>query len=1116
MLPPGTLDLLTVAVIHLVIAVTLAAGLFALRAATRSFAGTARWAVGTLLIGALHISNYLATILPLHPKWTHMAAHAIMLTGLAFLGHGSFAFMGRQRGYRFFLLPAGFVAVSLAARFLPLPVVRGLYFYIACSAGFAALGITLLRFYPYARRIGARITSGVFLFLAVTYAINIVLLFTFDAGNNDTAVRIVQQPATILLTIGIMGWTFGFMLMATTRLAGELAARDIELDRRRNDRLIKTIIDTLPQCIVLKDLEGRYLACNSAFAATLDKTQEELLGTTDADHYPKILADKYRENDKLVAALGTGREVVERGELRGEAVWVDSVKTPVKEADGTVVGVLDIFRDVTDRLAAERALMESEKRYRDLSAELELRIDERTRELREAKRDIELFFDVTLEYLCLMAPDGRILKLSPTWSKELGWREDELVGRHADEFMPPVEKDMFRARIAQLGSGEKMIRTQTRFRRSDGSWVWLSWTCAEVADRKVVIAAAHDVSTRVAAEERLEQARAEAERISQSKTQFISTMSHELRTPLNAVLGYSALLEGIVEDERGKRYLKSIGSSGRALLAIINDLLDLTKAESGRLALEPVPFDPRRLFDELSEMFRFGAEEKGLSLEFHGEESLPRTVLLDPARLRQVLINLVGNAIKFTERGSVSVTLSAEPGAGEALRDDPRSSWKTTLGIEVRDTGIGISEEYRSRLFEPFSQQSAATARKYGGTGLGLAIAKRLLQLMGATIRCDAAEGGGSVFRISIPDVSAAGTGPETIVFLGGTPPSALEPSGRDPAATPEAGAWSSARREDGPQRILVVDDEPENLELAAQVLAGPSVEIATARDAASALELAPKADLVIMDAMMPGMTGFEACRRLAEEDATADIPVILVTAIADPSGRGQGRRAGAADYVTKPFDPDELRMRARTQLELKRARDALARRESEAAKIQAALKEKNAKIEVLAHRLDKQRSTDELTGLPNRPAILSRLREELDRRPDVAVAAAELRGIAAINAAYGFEAGDAAIAECAGRMAAELGTEGRLGRWDGDGFLAVLPGFGGAGAAAAAERLRAAVGGASVETAKGRVFLGLPYVAAAVAAAGADADALVAEAFAALAAARDAEPEPSNAAALG
>ncbi|MFA6505009.1 MAG: diguanylate cyclase, partial [Treponemataceae bacterium] len=832
----------------------------------------------------------------------------------------------------------------------------------------------------------------------------------------------------------------------------------------RQNSIVKTIIDTIPQSIILKDPDSRYITCNAAFSRMVNRDPEEIVGLNDTDLYPAEFAEKYRADDKSVINKRETHEFIERFVKNGEEIWIETIKTPVFGPEGQSEGIIVVFRDITQRKKDEDRLQESEQRYRELSEELETRVKERTKELDQTKRDSDLFFDVTLEYLCLTDFSGRFLKLSPSWAKNLGWREEELMNRSFLYFIHREDRLSTINLVRELIAGGRILDKGNRFKRADGSWVWLSWSAVGLPERGIVLAAAHDITARVETEERMRVARETAEAANQAKSQFISTMSHELRTPLNAVLGYALLLAPLVQDERAERYIKSIDSSGRALLAIINDLLDLTKVESGRLELTPAPFEPRKMLDEVSEIFRFGAEEKGLYIEFRSSSALPKTLLLDAARLRQILINLLGNSIKFTDKGSVRVLLDAVV-PPDAKNNTPNAMYLVTLRISVEDTGIGMTEQYRLHLFEPFSQQDSTIARKYGGTGLGLAIAKRLLDLMSGSISCESEMNKGTRFIIDIPNVRAAGNAAEVVSFIGGNRKTSEVEKARNP---------ESIRG-----RVLLVAQDDETIETVTNILAAPTTEVIVARDYQTAVERAKDADVILID--------FEPkiFLMLQEDPVAAARPTVLITEKKHRDDAMLGFRAGAVDFLTKPIDGEELRARIRVHIDMKRIRDTLERKNLEITEGKRAIEEKNNELEALVARLDRLSMTDELTGLANRRAVSARLAEEVARakraqRP-ITVLMGDLDRFKLINDRLGHAAGDAVLAESARRFEQALRESDCLGRWGGEEFLAVLPETDSVDALRAAERARERIGDTPIaydtELVRATISIGAAYM---------------------------------------
>ena len=367
-------------------------------------------------------------------------------------------------------------------------------------------------------------------------------------------------------------------------------------------------------------------------------------------------------------------------------------------------------------------------------------------------------------------------------------------------------------------------------------------------------------------------AREAAEAGSRAKSQFLANMSHEIRTPMNGVLGMAELLLDTPLSELQRRHLEALHRSGENLLDIINDILDLSKIEAGRLELSPSEFGLRRTMSDLVESFRERAARKGIELGSRVAEDVPDALRGDVVRLRQVLNNLVGNAVKFTETGSVAIEVELAP------RREAGRHW---LCMSVRDTGIGIAPEQQSKIFDAFSQADASHSRRYGGTGLGLTISRQLITLLGGTLSLESTPGVGSTFRFDIP-------------FEPGTMSDAPKPSLAS-ALTPLRG------------RVLLAEDNAVNREVARAALESFGVNVSVAENGVEVLKAVSenKFDLVLMDCQMPQMDGFAATRRIrADErrDGPRRLPIIAVTASAIDGDRERCIAAGMDDYLSKPF----------------------------------------------------------------------------------------------------------------------------------------------------------------------------------------------------------------------
>ena len=371
--------------------------------------------------------------------------------------------------------------------------------------------------------------------------------------------------------------------------------------------------------------------------------------------------------------------------------------------------------------------------------------------------------------------------------------------------------------------------------------------------------------------------RSRAEEGARAKAAFLATMSHEIRTPMNAVMGYCHLLTDTRLDVDQRQYLSGVTLAAEGLLHIIDDILDYSKIEAGRLELEAEPFEPRRLLDQTVEVLAARARQKGITLTAALAPDLPGTVVGDRHRLAQILLNLVGNAVKFTESGGV--TVSAVPDASAA-------DGAPMVLFTVADTGIGMTAEQMGRLFQPFSQADSSTTRRFGGTGLGLTICAGLVEMMGGRIWAESEPGRGSRFHF-------------TARFAAASAPA--------PAAELDLEVEALIERVRG-MSVLLVEDNPVNRQVATQFLRRWGIDVRPADNGLAAVEILEgegrSVDLVLMDMQMPVMDGCEATRRIRATAGLGDLPIVALTANALPEERKKCFDAGMDDYLAKPFDP--------------------------------------------------------------------------------------------------------------------------------------------------------------------------------------------------------------------
>jgi PAS domain S-box-containing protein len=521
--------------------------------------------------------------------------------------------------------------------------------------------------------------------------------------------------------------------------------------------------------------------------------------------------------------------------------------------------------DVTQTKRARAQLVESEQRFRDVSeaiGEFIWEVDRDSRYTYASRRVLEVF----------------------------GLEPEAVLGRTPFEFVPEEDLAALRERsTAILSRGVPFRNFEHRVKRADGAVLWISVSGRPTFNSSGEIVgfrgASLDITEHRAREEELVLQKEAAEAAGRAKGSFLAMMSHEIRTPLNSVLGFADLVLETPLTPTQRDYLETIKSSGDALLTLLNDILDFSKIESGQMEVEIRPTSLSRCIDEVIGLYRPGAAAKKLSLTADIDSNVPSVVLTDASRLRQILLNLVGNAVKFTADGSVRVHAFLEP----ALRpEDPGR-----IRIEVSDTGIGVSGVQRERLFKPFSQADSSTTRRFGGTGLGLAISQRLATLLDGKLGLLEQPGPGATFFVEIP---------------ARVPPEAKTNEPARDASDPLIGLRPGVRA----PVVLVVDDNTLNRRLTSKLLHMLGAETDTAHSAVECFEkiASRRYDLVLMDVQMPGMDGLEATRNIRAHEAerqSARLPIVALTADAMMGDRERCLAAGMDDYLTKPLRREAL-----------------------------------------------------------------------------------------------------------------------------------------------------------------------------------------------------------------
>ena len=477
--------------------------------------------------------------------------------------------------------------------------------------------------------------------------------------------------------------------------------------------------------------------------------------------------------------------------------------------------------------------------------------------------------------------DGRVQWVNEAFTRLTGYSFDEVLGQNPGALLNHPKTDLSVIKAIEEGRREaKPFRVEILNRHKDGHDIWIETNQVPILDsdgRAIsYIAVERDMTAAKQNAQQLEEARRAAEEGARAKSNFLATMSHEIRTPMNGVIGMAQLLEDTELDVDQQLYTNTILSSASTLLALINDILDLSKLEAEQITLNPCDFDLQRCCDETVRLLRPQAEIKDLELSLERDADLPRYLHGDDHRLRQILINLIGNAIKFTEKGRVRVSVDAEQ----------RADGSVMLHCAIADTGIGIPKDMLTGIFERFSQADAAISRRFGGSGLGLAISRRLAEAMGGRITVSSEIGTGSCFTIELPFEVARSS-------------DVAEDTARD-----------NRIRSEGLQglRLLVAEDNRVNRLLVQKFLKEVALELEFAKDGAEAVELAQhfKPDIILMDVSMPVIDGLEATRIIRSNGQPQPV-IIALTANAFDTDREACLAAGMDEFLTKPINRSQL-----------------------------------------------------------------------------------------------------------------------------------------------------------------------------------------------------------------
>ncbi|MFK5970878.1 MAG: PAS domain S-box protein, partial [Candidatus Marithrix sp.] len=643
-----------------------------------------------------------------------------------------------------------------------------------------------------------------------------------------------------------------------SQLQAEIIERkQIQEALQDSDEKNRLLLNSAPEAIYGLDLQGNCTFCNPACVKLLgyanagdliNKNIHNLIHHTNADgsHHPMKQCNIY---DSFIKGKGT--------HISDEILWrADNTNFPAEYwsypifKNGKTIGSVVTFIDITERKQAEEKLQHSEARFRKM-------------------------FEEGPIGMVISDPNLNITKANAAFCQMIGYTETELLQINIEDISHPDDMITNAKLVQKSNNGEiSFYQMEKRYLRKDERTICcnLSVSFFRDNDGKITyfLAKIEDITERKKTETDLKKARDAADTANKAKSEFLANMSHEIRTPMNAVIGFSNILASQITDKKQKSYLNSIQTAGKGLLNLINDILDLSKIEAGRLDIQYEPVNLLIIFAELQQIFTLKIAEKNLEFIIDIDVELPTRLMLDEIRLRQVLLNLIGNAIKFTDTGYIK--LSAKQNITEQQLD---------LIITVEDSGIGIPADQQTIIFESFKQQDGQSTRKYGGTGLGLSISKRLVEMMNGQISVSSISGKGSSFKVILQKVKIAITTKPILKHI----------------------PFQQYTFENA--QILVVDDIESNRNLIKEYLFQVNLTVIEAKNGQEALLLAEQyqPDLILMDLRMPVMNGHDATAHLKSNPHTAKIPIIALTASVEEKVKSHYFN----DFLSKPVNISDL-----------------------------------------------------------------------------------------------------------------------------------------------------------------------------------------------------------------
>jgi PAS domain S-box-containing protein len=646
---------------------------------------------------------------------------------------------------------------------------------------------------------------------------------------------------------GEPGGAVGVFVDITAAKTAEREARRAEEELRSNRELLEGVVEHNRALLYVKDVSGAYKLVNKRWEEVAGADRAAVVNRTDLEIMSPEIARPMMANDAQVVSTGEPLEIEEIGP--DGRVYL-TVKFPLRDAAGNVVAICGLSSDITERKRLEKILADSEARLRSL--------------LEDSPAGVGI---LTMDSVTLFS-NRKLAQL-------IGRTRDEIVGSRFDDFWARPEECEQAKR--DLSEDRGVLDRETELQRSDGTgiWVLLSARVIELEGGPCMVAWFYDITERRVAEAAMRDARDLAEQAARAKSDFLANMSHEIRTPMNAIIGMAHLVQKTELSARQRDYVNKIQQSGQHLLGIINDVLDFSKAEAGRLVIERIEFQLTNVLNTVANLLSEKAASKGVSLLFDVDSAVPESLIGDPLRIGQVLINYVNNAIKFTERGQIGVIVRV---IEETEKD-------VLLHLAVSDTGIGLSPEQQARLFESFQQADTSTTRRYGGTGLGLAITKRLADLMGGSVGVQSVEGEGSTFWFR----ARLGKGDARRRALEST----VEFEGR---------------------HVLLVDDNADSRAELAELLSTMGFIVGEVASGPQALQEVANADardeafeIIFLDWRMPTMDGIEVAGKIQQLKLKTRPRLVMCTAYSRTDVIQAAEAAGFDEILIKPVNASAM-----------------------------------------------------------------------------------------------------------------------------------------------------------------------------------------------------------------